>query len=102
LDERGKKALDHEALGDLLAEAMRAQVEELLGVDLGNSRGVGAAHVVGLDLESGDRVRVSPLGDQKVAGLLKGIGLLCAGVDDDVALPYSARPTLQHAAEGEV
>src|SRR5689334_24719320 len=47
LDQLGHEALDHEALGELLAEAARAQVEELLGIDLGDRGGVRAAHVVG-------------------------------------------------------
>ena len=102
LDEGGEEALDHELLGLGLAQAAAAQIEELLGVDLSDSRRVGAADVVGLDLQPRNRVGVRPLGDQQVARLLERVGLLGAGVDDDVALPDRARPSLQHAAEREV
>ena len=81
---------------------MRAQVEELLGIDLGDRGRVRAAHVVGLDLEARDRVRVGALGDQQVARVLERVGLLRARVDDDVALPDGARAVLQDAAEREV
>ena len=57
---------------------MRAQVVKLLGVDLGDRRGVGAADVVGLDLQAGDRVGVGRLGEEQVAALLEGVGLLGA------------------------
>ena len=50
------------------------QVEELLLVDAADGRGVSAAHVIGLDLEAGDRVRVRAVGQQQVAALLKGVG----------------------------
>ena len=46
---------------------MRAQVEELIGVDLGDGGGVRAADIVCLDLEPGDRVGVGALGEQQVA-----------------------------------
>src|SRR4051794_32015230 len=47
LDELGEEALDDQAGGDVVGEAAGAQVEELLGIDLGDGRGVGAADVVG-------------------------------------------------------
>ncbi len=89
-------------LAVVLGQAVGAQVEELLGIDLGDGGGVGAAHVVGLDLQAGDGVGVGALGEEQVARLLEGVGLLRAGVDDDVALPHRARAALQHPAEGEV
>ena len=85
-----------------LGQPVGAQVEELLGVDLGDGGRVGAADVVGLDLEPGDGVGVGPLGQQQVARLLEGVGLLGAGVDDDVALPDGARAALEDAPEGQV
>ncbi len=73
------------------AEAVRAQVVELLGVDLGDRRGVGAADVVGLDLEPGDRVGVGRLREQQVPALLEGVGLLGARVDADHPAPDRGR-----------
>ena len=87
---------------DASSKPAGAQIEELLGIHLGDRGRVRAAHVVRLDLQSGDRVRMRALGDQQVARLLEGVGLLGAGVDDDVALPDGAGAALQNAAEGEV
>jgi hypothetical protein len=61
-----------------LGQAARAQVEELLLVDLGDRRGVRAAHVVGEDLQARDRVGVRALGEQQVAALLERVGALRA------------------------
>ena len=87
---------------DGLAQPARAQVEELLGVDLGDRRGVRAAHVVGEDLQARDRVGVRALGEQQVAALLEGVGLLGARVDLDHPAPDRGRAVGQDAAEGEV
>src|SRR5215218_200874 len=62
LDELGHEALDHQALAHGFREPARAQVEQLLRVDLRDRRRVRAAHVVGEDLQAGDRVRVRALG----------------------------------------
>ena len=85
-----------------LGQAVRAQVEELLAVDLGDGRRVGAAHVVGQDLEARDRVGVGALGEQQVARLLEGVGALGARVDLDHPAPHRAGAVGQDAAEGEV
>ena len=78
LDQLGHEALDHEALRLRLGQPARAQVEELLLVDLRDRRRVGAADVVGEDLEARDRVDVRALGEQQVAALLERVGLLRA------------------------
>src|SRR3954469_18133327 len=51
-----EEAADDQPLGFALRESARHQVEKLLAVDLAERRAVGAAHVVGEDLEAGDRV----------------------------------------------
>src|SRR5215211_9035304 len=81
LGELLEEAVDDEALRLRLRHAASAQVIQLFGVDLGDGSGVGAAYVVGLDLEAGDRVSVRPLRQQQVPALLEGIGLLGARVD---------------------
>ena len=83
-------------------EPARGQVEELLAVDLGDRRGVGAADVVGFDLQARDRVGVGLGGEQQVAALLEGVGLLGAGVDPDHPAPDRGRAGGEDAAEGEV
>src|SRR5918995_5211984 len=102
LDQLGHEALDHQARRRALVEAARAQVEELLLVDLRDGRGMGAADVVGEDLEARDRVGVRLLGEQQVAALLEGVRLLGAGVDLDHPAPDRARAVGEDAAEGEV
>ena len=72
------------------SEAARAQVEDLLRVDLGDRRRVRAADVVGQDLEARDRVGVRLLGEQQVAALLERVGLLGARVDLDHPAPDGA------------
>src|SRR5438105_9743578 len=63
---------------------------------------MGAADVVGLDLEAGYRVRVRALREEEVARLLEGVGLLRARIDSDHAAPDGGRTTAEHAAEGQV
>ena len=53
LDYFVQKASDKEALGDFCGYAARAQIEELVFVDLAGSGAVGATYVVGEDLEAG-------------------------------------------------
>jgi hypothetical protein len=78
------------------------EVEELLGVDLGDRRRVRAAHVVGEDLQAGDRVGVRALGQQQVARLLERVGLLGAAVDLDHAAPDRGGAAVEDPAEGQV
>ena len=54
VDDFLQKAVDDEALRVLQRDAARAQVEQLLGVDLSAGRAVGAADIVGFDLEAGE------------------------------------------------
>src|SRR5689334_23533392 len=54
----------------------RSQVEELVRVDLRDRGRMRAAHVVGEDLEAGNRVGVRLLRQQQVARLLERVGLL--------------------------
>ena len=102
LDQLGHEALDHEPRRGALVQPARAQVEELLLVDLRDGRGVGAADVVGEDLEARDRVGVRLLGEQQVAALLERVRLLGARVDLDHPAPHRAGAVGEDAAEGEV
>ncbi len=65
-------------------------------------RAVGAAHVVGHDLETRDRVGVGVIGEQQVAVLLVGVRLLRVLLDADHAPPDRAGRLAQRALEGEV
>src|SRR5579864_7817164 len=71
-----EEAADDQPLGVLTGQAAGHGVEELVAVDLGKRRAVRAAHVVGEDLEAGNRVRVRVFGQQQVAVLLVRVRLL--------------------------
>ena len=64
-------------------DAARLQIEDVLRHDLRDGRAVGAAHVVGGDLEIRDRVGARLAAEDEVAVLLVGVGLLRALVDLD-------------------
>src|SRR4051812_1432663 len=102
LDQLGHEALDDQALGLRLGQPARAEVEELLLVDLRDRRRVCAADVVGEDLEARDRVRVGALGQQQVAALLERVGLLRARVDLDHPAPDRRRAVAQDPAERQI
>src|SRR5436305_6392903 len=68
-----EKALDEHALGGLLGDAARAQVEEVLGVDRADRRAVGAADVVVVDLQHRDRGRLGLVAQDQVAVRLVGV-----------------------------
>src|SRR4051812_28894450 len=102
LDERGQEALDDQPPRRRVGQAVGLQVEELLLVELGDRRGVRAAHIVGEDLQARDRIGVGLLGDEQVARLLEGVGLLRAGVDLDHPAPHGRRAGVEDPAEREV
>ena len=57
----------------------------MLAVDAADRRAVCAADVVRQDLEAGDAVGTSLIGQQQIAVGLVGVGLLRVGIDDDEA-----------------
>ena len=85
-----------------LRQAARHRVEELFPVDLADRRAVGAADVVRLDLEAGDRVRVGRRREEEVPVLLVGVRLLGLGLDADHPAPDRGRLVAQRALEREV
>ena len=74
-----------------LVDAARAQVEELLLLDLADGGAVRAFHVVGVNLELRLGVDARVVGEQQVAVGLLGVGLLRVLVHDDAAVEYAAR-----------
>src|ERR1700687_36240 len=68
-----EEALHEHALGCLLRNPTRAQVEHVLGVDRSDCRAVRAAAVVVVDLEHGDRGRLGVVGQDEVAVGLVGV-----------------------------
>ena len=78
------------------------QVEELVLVDLADRRAVGAAHVVGADLQPRHRVDARLVGQHQVAVGLVGVGALRVRLDPDQPGEDLARAVAQHALEQEV
>src|SRR6266550_1311191 len=98
----GEEAAHDQALGLAPGDPARHRVEELVAVDGADRGAVGAANVVGLDLEAGDRVGVRLLGEDQVAVLLVGVRLLRVLLDLDHPAPDRRRMVAEGALEGEV
>src|SRR5918996_2724032 len=104
-----------DAVEDLLVEAAYDQelgfgarqpaghaVEELVAVHLAHGGAVRAAHVVGEDLEAGDRVRVRLRREEQVAVLLVRVRLLRVPCHADHPAPDGGGRVPKDALEGEV
>ena len=74
----------------------------MLRLDLGDGRAVGAAHVVGADLQVRDRVGARRPAEDQVAVLLVGVGLLRAFGDLDQPGVDGAGVVLERALELQV
>src|SRR3954468_18742083 len=88
-----------QALGVLGRDAAALQVVELVVVDRPDGRRVGALHVVGLDLEVRDRLRVRALTEHEVAVRLVGVGLLRRFPQPDEARVHRTGDVLDRALE---
>src|SRR4051794_28673449 len=97
-----EEAANDQALRLRPGKAPCHQVEELVAVDLPESRAVGTADVVRHDLEAGNRVRVGRVREQEVAVLLVGVRLLGALLDADHPAPDRRGALAQGALEREV
>ena len=78
-----------------LGDAAGLGVEDHLLVDPAGGRAVGAADVVGLDLQPGDRVGAGGFREHQVVVLLVGVGALGVLLDPDHPLPDDPRLVLQ-------
>ena len=88
-DDVGEEAAHDEALGLVLADAARLQVEQLQVVETPCRRSVpGALDLAGLDLEVRHRVGAGTVGQDEVAVELVGVGALGLGADQHVADPH--------------
>ena len=98
----GIERRDEHLLGLPALEAAGHEEEEQLRVDPADRGRVRAAHVVGEDLETRDRVCVRVAGEQQVAVLLERVGALRARGDLDDPAPDRARVVAQRALVGEI
>ncbi len=71
-----EEALHDHALGLGPAETTGHQIEDILVLDLGRGGGMGAAHIVGLDLKAGNAVGAGSAVQNQIAVALEGVGLL--------------------------
>src|ERR1051326_9586857 len=78
--------VDQEAARLVLADAAGPQIEERLGVQLADGGAVGAAHVVGENLQLGFGIDDRVVGEDQVLVGLLGIGLLGVLADNDAAV----------------
>src|SRR6266487_1909878 len=98
----GEEPAHDQALRLAAGDPARHRVEELVAVDRADRGTVGAANVVCLDLETGDRIGVRLLGEDQVAILLVGIRLLRVLLDLDHPAPHRRRMVAEGPLEGEV
>src|ERR1035437_1101188 len=92
VDDGLEEAVHQGVLRLLKREATALQVEELVGVDLAHGGAVGAAHVVGLDLELGHGIGLGfGRQDQAAVGL---VGVRMLGVLADLDQPRVDRDRL--------
>ena len=97
-----EEAGDDHADGLLAGQAAAAGVEDLLVVHPAGRGPVRALHVVGLDLQAGDRVGPGVFGEDQVVVALVAVGLLGVAVDLDHAPPHQPRVVLQGALVEQV
>src|ERR1035437_8131461 len=81
-----RECVGQQAAGLALADAARLQVEERFAVELADGGAMGAAHIVGEDLQLGFGIHHGVVGEDQVLVGLLGIGLLCVLADDDFAV----------------
>src|ERR1035437_4344360 len=81
-----RESVSQQAAGLAFADAARLQVEERFAVELADGGAMGAAHIVGEDLQLGFGIHHGVVGEDQVLVGLLGIGLLCVLADDDFAV----------------
>ena len=84
----------------MVSSMPRAQVKELVVVELADRRAVRVFDVVGVDFELWLGVDFGVAREQQIVVGLPGVGLLRAGTDDDFAVENRARVAVEHAAIG--
>jgi len=87
-----EEAEDEKFLGSGRRNAPGFEVEHLFLVDMSAGGAVGAANIIGLDLQAGKRIALGLVAEDQVPVALEGIGLLCLRIDDDEAGEDGARP----------
>src|SRR5450759_252689 len=81
-----RESVSQQAAGLAFADAARLQVEERFAVELADGGAMGAAHIVGEDLQLGFGIHHGVVGEDQVLVSLLGIGLLGVLADDDFAV----------------
>jgi len=99
LDDRRRERGGQQAARFAFRQPARAQVEQLLGVELADGRAVGALYVVRIDLELRFRVDLRVLAEQQIVVVLPRVDALATRLDDDLAVEYSAAAVADDAAE---
>src|SRR5664279_5140943 len=92
-----RERVGQQAAGLALADAARLQVEQGFGVELADGGAMGAAHIVGEDLQLGFGIHHGVVGEDQVLIGLLGIGLLGVLADDDLAVEYGVGLAVEDA-----
>ena len=93
---------DHEPLGLLGGDTTRRQVVQLVLVDRADAARVLALHVVGLDLEVGDGLRLCAFGQHQIAVGLGRVRLVGARPDVDQPRVHGLRGVFHRTLEEQV
>src|ERR1035437_1985426 len=92
-----RESVSQQAGGLAFADAARLQVEERFAVELADGGAMGAAHIVGEDLQLGFGIHHGVVGEDQVLVSLLGIGLLGVLADDDFAVEDGVRLAVEDA-----
>ena len=99
LEGLGDEGGDQHGLGLGLGNAARAQIEEMVVIDIARGRAMAADDIIGIDLELGLGVELGRLREKQRVTRLLAVGLLGVARDDDLALEDAARTIVHHAFE---
>src|SRR4051812_35579594 len=99
LDGVTNESLDQQRLRLRLRNATCTQIEQQVFVKIAGRGAVAALHVVGVDLELGLVVDFSLFRKHQRVRAHLGVGLLRAGLDDDLALENSAALVIKNGLE---
>ena len=94
-----EKSEDEEFTGLGWRDAPSLKIEELLGIDAATGGAVGAANIVGLNLEPGEAAGLRRVGQHQIAIALVSVGFLGVRVDDNEAGKDGPRRVEQCAAK---
>src|SRR5438105_11442167 len=95
----GDKGPDQHGFSLSLRYAARAQIEELVVVDIARSGAVAADDIIGIDFKLGLGIEFGRGRQEQTVARLLAVGLLGIALDNDLALEDTASALVHHAFE---